>query len=65
MPMATKPADTGAPNTVQRVARRIEGNKYSMAVGKATDSNTHTVAYAISNAQVQTKDQAGPNATRV
>ena len=65
MPMATKPTDTGAPNTVHRVPRRMDGNKYSIAVGKATDSNTHTVAYAMSNAQVQIKDQPGPSAARV
>ena len=65
MPMATNPTDTGASNTVQSVPRRMDGNKYSIAVGKATDSNTQTVAYAMSKAHVQIKDQTGPSAAWV
>ena len=44
---------------------RISGNRYSTAVGNATDSNRHTTAYAIRSAQVQTNDHPGPKAACV
>ena len=64
-PIATKPRCTGASSTCHSVVMRISGNRYSTAVGSATDSNRHTTAYAISSAQVQTNDQPGPSAARV